>query len=116
MARSDNGFSALEYHVLLALAGGPLYGYAIKDAIASESSGALTPRAGSLYRVIARLMADGLVKEVEPKGDVPVHPGHARKYYALTAAARAELLDETRRIKRAAALAEKRLGTAGGRA
>ena len=107
--------SNLEFHVLLALAAGPLYGFAIKDAVAEESSGALTPRAGSLYRVLARLMADGLVKEVPPAADVPPHPGRERRYYALTAAARGELLAETRRRKHAAAMAEKRLGVAPGR-
>jgi len=107
--------SNFEYHVLLALAQGPLYGYAIKDAVAAESSGTITPRAGSLYRVLARLMSAGLVKEVHPRGDVPAHPGLARKYYALTAPARAELLAETRRLKQAAAMAEKRLGVVSGR-
>ena len=107
--------SRIEYHVLLALAQGPLYGYAIKDAVAAESAGTITPRAGSLYRVIARLISAGLVKEVTPRGDVAVHPGLARKYYALTASARAELLAESRRLKVAAAMAEKRLGAIPGR-
>jgi len=107
--------SSLEYHVLLALASGPLYGYAIKDAVVAESSGTLTPRAGSLYRVLARLMSAGLVKEVDPRGELPPPPGLARRYYALTAAARAALLAESRRLKQAAAMAEKRLGVAPGR-
>jgi PadR family transcriptional regulator PadR len=111
--RNETGMSTLEYHVLLALATGPLYGYAIKDAVAEESNGTLTPRAGSLYRVLGRLMSDGLVKEV--RGANEPHPGHARRYYALTAAAKAELLAETQRVKKAAAMAEKRLGIAGGR-
>lgn len=106
--------SNLEYHVLLALAQGPLYGYAIKDAVAAESSGTIVPRAGSLYRVIARLLSAGLVKEAEPRGDVPAHPGLARKYYRLTASARSVLLEESRRLKRAATMAEKRLGIASG--
>jgi DNA-binding PadR family transcriptional regulator len=105
----------LEFHVLLALAGGPLYGYALKEAIEQESAGALAPRAGSLYRVIARLMTDGLVKETEPKGEIPPHPGLARKYYALTAAGKRELGDEVRRRKMAVAMAEKRLGIVPGR-
>ena len=107
--------SNLEYHVLLALASAPLHGYAIKEAVAEESAGTLTPRAGSLYRVIARLRSSGLVRETEPRGKSAPHPGHARRYYSLTAAGRAALSAEARRLKRAAAVAEKRLGTAGSR-
>ena len=114
-SRRDGGMSNLEYHVLLALAGGPLYGLAIRDAVVEESAGTLTPRAGSLYRVIARLMADRLVEEVRPAGELPPHPGLARRYYALTASARRELLAETRLRKRTAAIAEERLGVAPGR-
>jgi DNA-binding PadR family transcriptional regulator len=106
--------SSLEYHVLLALASGPLYGYAIRDAVVAESAGTLAPRAGSLYRVLARLMSGGLVKEVDPVGELPPHPGLARRYYALTPAARGALLAESRRLKRAAAMAEKRLGVVPG--
>lgn len=107
--------NALEYHVLLALAGSPLYGYAIKDAIVDESGGALEPRAGSLYRVLARFMTLGFVVEAEPDEEPPPHPGHARRYYALTALGRRTLAEEARRQKRAAAMAEKRLGIAPGR-
>ena len=114
-SRGESGMSNLEFHVLLALAGGPLYGLAVRDAVAAESGGSLAPRAGSLYRVLARLMADGLVKEVAPAEEPPPHPGLARRYYALTPAARGELLAETRRRKHAAAMAEKRLGVAPGR-
>jgi PadR family transcriptional regulator, regulatory protein PadR len=107
--------STLEYHILLALASGPLYGYAIAEAVAVESSGTLTPRAGSLYRVIARLMSDGLVREVAPpRSERAPHPGLARKYYALTASARGALFAETQRLKAATRMAEDRLGTAPG--
>jgi len=111
---SDGGTSTLEYHVLLAMAARPLYGYAIKEAVETESRGAVTPRAGSLYRVIARLMSRGLVQESTPRGDVEPHPGRKRKYYALTAEGRAALRDEAQRLKSAAALAERRLRVAGG--
>jgi DNA-binding PadR family transcriptional regulator len=104
--------SILEYHVLLALAGGALHGYAIKEAIARESGGAHEPRAGSLYRVVARLLAEGLVKETEPRGTEAPHPGLERRYYALTAAGRRALAAESHRLKRAAAVAEERLGIA----
>jgi DNA-binding PadR family transcriptional regulator len=107
--------SILEYHVLLALAGGPLHGYAIKEAVARESGGTHTPHAGSLYRVLARLLAAGLVRETEPRGAVPAHPGLERRYYALTAAGRAALAAEAERLKGTAAVAAKRLGMASGR-
>ena len=106
--------SLLEYHVLLALASEPLHGYAIKDVVADESGGTLVPRAGTLYRVIARLMTVGYVVE---KADVntPPHPGLARKYYALTASGRAALAAEARRQRQVATMAEKRLGVVRGR-
>ena len=104
--------SQLEYHVLLALASTPLHGYAIKGAVADESDGTLTPRAGSLYRVIARLMSVGYVSDVQPKDADDKHPGLARKYYALTPSGRAALAAEARRLKQAAAMAEKRLRVA----
>jgi DNA-binding PadR family transcriptional regulator len=106
--------SLLEYHVLLALASGALHGYAIAERVAAESGGAQRPRAGSLYRVIARLMSEGLVSESEAGVEAP-HPGLARRYYALTAAGRRTLAEEARRLKQVAAVAEKRLGLARGR-
>lgn len=113
MTSADHpGLSTFEYHVLLALASGPLHGYAVKDAVAVESGGTLEPRAGSMYRVIARLMTSGLVDEAEPESPAGPHPGLARKYYALTPKGRAALAAEARRLARAATLAEKRLGIA----
>jgi PadR family transcriptional regulator, regulatory protein PadR len=106
--------STLEYHVLLALASGPLYGYAIKQAVEDESAGTVSPRAGSLYRVLARLMSWGLVREAPaPKGGPP-HPGRERKYYTLTREGRRVLSEDTARLEAAAALARERLGVLGG--
>jgi DNA-binding PadR family transcriptional regulator len=105
-----DSLSPLEFHVLLALAGGPLHGYAVAEAVAAESAGALTPRAGSLYRVVARLVTARLVAEAEPPGVLPSHPGLARRYYALTATGRQLLAAEAARLRRSAAVAEERLG------
>lgn len=102
--------SRLEYHVLLAMVAGPLYGYAIKGAVEVESAGTLNPGAGSLYRVLARLMAHGLVEETEPSEAAPPHPGLARKYYRLSGEGRRVLGDEARRLRSVAALATRRLG------
>lgn len=98
----------LDYHLLLALANGPLYGLAIRDAIEAESGGSLNPRAGSLYRVIARLITERLVTEVS--GESEPHPGLARRYYSLTAAGKRALGAEAARLKFAARVAEERLG------
>lgn len=104
--------STLDYHVLLALAAGPLHGYALKDAVARESDGLLTPRPGSLYRVIARLISAGFLREVDPGDDAPAHPGVPRRYYALTLPGRRALHAESVRLAQAAAMARKRLGLA----
>lgn len=109
---TDEGLSRLEYHVLLAMAPGPLYGYALKEAVEEDSEGVLTPRAGSLYRILARLMERHLVEEVDQPEDTPPHPGRPRQYYGLTGAGREVLGREARRLQGAAALARKRLGMA----
>jgi PadR family transcriptional regulator, regulatory protein PadR len=104
--------NSLDYHVLLALSSGALYGYAIKEAVAIDSAGTQTPRAGTLYRVIARLTTLGWVRETRPDGAIDPHPGLARRYYGLTHAGRQALAAEARRLKSAAALAQRRLGAA----
>lgn len=112
--RTGDAVSRLEYHVLLSMAEGPQYGYAIKEAVEDDSGGTITPRAGSLYRVVARLMTWGLVREADPPGEVEPHPGRERKYYTLTPEGRTALAMEASRLAGAAALADKRLRTAGG--
>lgn len=104
--------SNLEYHILLALAGDSLYGYALKEAVVRESGGALTPRAGSLYRVLARLMGWGLVEAAAAAEPGAPHPGLERKYYALTGTGREALRLEAARLRNAAMLAKRRLGLA----
>jgi hypothetical protein len=60
-------------------------------------------------------MAVGLVKETAPAADAPAHPGLERRYYALSGAGRRALADEADRLKRAAAVASRRLRPATGR-
>jgi DNA-binding PadR family transcriptional regulator len=104
----------LEYYVLLALSSGPRHGYSIKDAVAADSGGAETPRAGTLYRVIARAITAGWVRESHA-ANAPAHPGLARRYYGLTAAGRRALAEQAERLKTAATAAEKRLRDMPGR-
>lgn len=79
---------AVDFHVLLVLAEGDLYGYGIMKAVEDQSGGAVSPEIGSLYRVLARLMAAGLVVETDGPEGGEVHPGRPRKYYGITPAGR----------------------------
>jgi DNA-binding PadR family transcriptional regulator len=101
--------SLLEFHLLVALAAGPLHGYALAEAVSRESGGAIAPRAGSLYRVVARLVGAGLVAEAAPGDATTPHPGLARRYYELTAAGRRALATEALRLRRSAEIADDRL-------
>jgi DNA-binding PadR family transcriptional regulator len=105
-----DGLTTLEYHVLLALASGPLHGYAIRAAVERESERTLKPLPGTLYRVIARLMDAGFACDSDGPGNEPPHPGRERRYYELTGEGRAALAAEARRLREAAALAQRRLG------
>jgi PadR family transcriptional regulator PadR len=76
---------ALEVCVLRILAEGPTYGYAISARLAHEGLG--TVKGGTLYPLLGRFERAGLVRVEWRTGET----GPARKYYALTAAGRAEL-------------------------
>lgn len=101
--------SATEFHVLMVLAEGASYGYAIKKAVARHSGGAVRPEIGSLYRVLTRLMESGWVEEaVAPAGARRGKRGLPRRYYALTAEGRTVALVEARRLANVVALARER--------
>ena len=99
----------VEFHALLALAEGPLYGYVLQQNMEAESQGVLRLGAGSLYRILARLIRWDLIVETDPPADEEAHPGKARRYYALTAVGRRALLQEAQRLLAASSLAASRL-------
>jgi DNA-binding PadR family transcriptional regulator len=110
-----DSITTLEYHALLAVADRPRHGYAIRDAIEAESRGHLSPGAGTLYRLLARLVSRDLLEETDsvPDSDGP-HPGLPRKYYELTRSGREVLGQEAARLRAAYLLAERRLGLTDG--
>jgi PadR family transcriptional regulator PadR len=69
--------------VLAVLEAGPAYGYEIAGRF--ESAGFARPKGGSLYPILARLEADGLVAPSWVEGN----GGPGRKYYELTPSGRA---------------------------
>jgi PadR family transcriptional regulator PadR len=73
--------------VLAALQGGRLYGLEILRRL--ETGGGLAVQEGTIYPLLSRLKADGLVDAEWVQSDA----GHPRKYYALTEAGRRRLRD-----------------------
>lgn len=101
--------SATEFHVLLVLSRGALYGYAIMKAVEEESGGRIRPEIGSLYRVLSRLMAQGLVEETDaPAASREPHPGRDRRFYRLTARGRAVARAEAMRLHEVLEIARRR--------
>ncbi|MDH3222150.1 MAG: PadR family transcriptional regulator [Gemmatimonadota bacterium] len=101
--------SPIDFHVLLVLAEKDLYGYAILKSVVRESGGAVEPEIGSLYRVLSRLMAAGLVEEAPaPTEDGGAHRGRPRRYYHLTDAGARTLEADARRLEHALFLAKER--------
>jgi DNA-binding PadR family transcriptional regulator len=84
------------FHVLLALADGPLHGYAIMQAVEASSGLAMGP--GTIYGTLERLEACGFVEEqAAPRRD-------RRRMFALLPAGRNALQQEAGRLSRLASL------------
>jgi len=92
--------SHLEFHVLLVLTRGQLYGYAIKKQVEDQSQRAISPEIGSLYRSLARLMEKGWVEESQdPPMEEGPHRGKPRRYFRITSEGLAAVRGEMRRLK-----------------
>ena len=100
------------FFVLTALADGPRHGYGIVREVVELSQGRVKLKIGSLYGVLDRLSADGLI---EPDRE-EAHDGRLRRYYRITDEGAEQLAAEVRRMRANAAAAALRLGLAGGTA
>jgi len=78
------------FFVLTALADGPRHGYGIVSEVAELSKGRVELKIGSLYGVLERLAAEGLI---EPDRE-EAHDGRLRRYYRLTRDGRRALAEE----------------------
>jgi transcriptional regulator len=76
----------------------PLHGYGIKQRLFQVTRGALDVNGGSLFPALYRLERQGLLAARWRETDT----GRRAKFYALTAAGRKRLDEETRAWKRAA--------------
>jgi DNA-binding PadR family transcriptional regulator len=83
--------------ILVALAAGAAHGYRIRADVIEHSNGTVALDPGSLYRLIARLVDDGLIEEV-PRSSRPADDDARRRYYRLTPVGRRVLQAETDRM------------------
>jgi DNA-binding PadR family transcriptional regulator len=94
------------FHILLALAEGPLHGYAIMQAVEESAGAELRMGPGTIYGSLQRMEEAGLLREVSTRGD------DRRRLFSLLPAGRRALEGEANRLARLAALVRsKRLVT-----
>ena len=94
------------FHILLALADKERHGYHIMREVDERTEGNVKLGPGTLYGSIKRMMADGLIEELEERPD-PELDDERRRYYRLTdfgfrvASAEAQRLEQMVRSARA---------------
>jgi DNA-binding PadR family transcriptional regulator len=95
------------FHVLLALAGDDLHGYAILKDVAARTGGEVQLSTGTLYGIIKRLLNDGLIAELRQR-PAAAEDDERRRYYRLTAQGREVAAAEAERLEKVVALARSR--------
>lgn len=81
--RSFLPLKPLDLQLLLSLAEQERHGYGLVQDIAERTDGLVALEPGNLYRVIKRLLADGLVAETDRRA-VPGLDDERRRYYRIT--------------------------------
>ncbi len=82
------------FHILLALADGPLHGYAIMQSVELSAGAELRMGPGTIYGSIQRMEDAGLVRELATRSD------DRRRVFALQPAGRRALEAEAQRLTR----------------
>ena len=85
-------------HVMLALADGEKHGYAIIKDVARRTNGDVVIGAGTLYALVKRLLADGLIVESNERPD-PALDDERRRYYRLSPFGREVAAAEIERLE-----------------
>jgi DNA-binding PadR family transcriptional regulator len=88
----------VDLELLLALAGEDRHGYGLVQAIAAHTAGLVTLDPGNLYRVIKRLLDDGLVAEAGQR-QADDAGGERRRYYRITPLGGRVLAAELERLR-----------------
>lgn len=103
---SDASIKPHWFHILVALADGDRHGLAIARDVQALSDGAVRLWPATLYGSLDELRARGWIEEL------PEHPqeeSERRRYYRITRAGRAVLMDEAERLGRLVRIAKARV-------
>ena len=90
------------FHILLALADGPLHGYAIMQAVEASSGPGMRMGPGTIYGSLQRMEEADLVREFASRAS------DRRRVFALQPAGRRALVAESERLARLANLVRAR--------
>lgn len=98
-----------DFQVLLSLLAAPRHAYGLAQAVEEQPDAGVRLEIGSLYRILARLAAAGVIEDFDPPANAEGHEAR-RRYYRITAfgrrvaAAEAARLDSLLRTARRAKL------------
>lgn len=92
------------FHVLAALADGEMHGYAILKGVAEQTQNEVRLSAGTLYGIIKRLLAEGMISECSER-PAPELDDSRRRYYRLTDWGRQVARAEAERMEKLIAMA-----------
>jgi PadR family transcriptional regulator, regulatory protein PadR len=106
---TGNPMTGQAFFVLTALADGPRHGYGIVGDVTDLSQGRVKLKIGSLYGVLERLAAEGLIEQDREEA----HDGRLRRYYRLTQDGRGALAEEAELRAATARVVRARLGLTG---
>ena len=99
MTESQPPITAAMFNVLISLADGEKHGYAILKEVEEQTAGEVQLSTGTLYGIIKRLLAEGLIVESRNR-PAAVEDDQRRRYYRLTDVGRQVAVAEAVRMEK----------------
>src|SRR5215475_11086943 len=99
MNESQTPLTPALFNVLLALSDGDKHGYAILKEVEEHTGGEVQLSTGTLYGIIKRLLADGLIIELRSR-PAAEDDDQRRRYYRLTEEGRRLAVAEAERLEK----------------
>ncbi len=97
MANVQTPLTPALFNVLLALSDGEKHGYAILKEVEEQTNGEVELSTGTLYGIIKRLLAEGLIVELRSR-PAAENDDQRRRYYRLTDDGRRLAVAEAERL------------------